>query len=145
MILSGRDIQWYIDQKKLVVSPVEPIQFQQNGIDLYLESWEFPNEKGFCLGVSREWIEVPDDLMAFVEIRSTWGRRGFLLPPTIVDAGFKGHLTFEILWVGDTGPRPVGERFVHLIFAKLTSPSEPYKGKYQFQKGITKAISDGAR
>jgi len=34
---------------------------------------------------------------------------------------------------------PIGERFAHLIFAKLTSPSEPYRGKYQGQVEITGA------
>jgi len=77
--------------------------------------------------------------MAFVEIRSTWARQGFMLPPTIVDAGFRGNLTLEIATLGKA-ELPVGKPFAHLIFAKLTNPTEPYRGKYDKQLGITKAI-----
>lgn len=91
-------------------------------------------------------MELPDDLMAFVELRSSWARRGYMLPPTIVDAGFKGNLTLEI-WTAMSAehialggqPMPVGERFAHLIFAKTTGPCVPYTGKYTGQRGITEA------
>ena len=143
MILSGRDLQLYIETGKLVIQPVQPEQFQQNGVDLVIESAELQWEH-FWLGCTREHLELPDDLMAFVEIRSTWARRGFFLPPTIVDAGFKGNLTLEILVMGRMDPYglqrtvpPVGERFAHLIFAKTSGPCQPYSGKYQGQSGIT--------
>lgn len=96
----------------------------------------------FYLGCTLETLEMPDDLMAFIEVRSTWARRGFFLPPTIVDAGFHGNLTLEILRYDDNSLDPYRQRFAHLIFAKLTSPSEPYAGKYQHQRGITGAIPD---
>ena len=94
----------------------------------------------FYLGCTREVVELPDDLMAFVEIRSTWARRGYFLPPTIVDAGFKGNLTLEILSFMESDlVSPLGQRFAHLIFAKTTGPCEPYEGKYTGQRGITEA------
>jgi len=140
MILSGRDLRWYIEQGKLKIDPVTPEQFQQNGVDLILERIE-PHNRNFVLGCTRETVELPDDLMAFVELRSTWARKGFLLPPTIVDAGFRGTLTLEIVHFG-IADFPLGQRFAHLIFAKLTSPTEPYRGKYDKQSGITEAIDD---
>lgn len=145
MILSGRDLRWYIEQKLLVVDPVTTEQFQQNGIDSILEECEDGRNKlfqgQFTLGRTRERFELPNDLMAFVQLRSTWARKGFMLPPTIVDAGFKGTLTLEIASFREQ-ILPIGERFAHIIFAKLTSPSEPYSGKYQNQFDITDAISD---
>jgi|SRR5580698_10821979 dCTP deaminase len=154
MILSGRDIQWYIEQKKLVITPIKEEQFRQNGVDLILKQVSDPTyeiiEEGittklvkstFYLGVTNEYFEFPDDLMAFVELRSTWARKGIMLPPTIVDAGFKGTLTLEIVSF-ITQPVPIGERFAHLIFAKMTGPSIPYDGKYQGQRDITPAIRD---
>ncbi len=84
-----------------------------------------------------EYIKLPDDLMAFVNLRSTFARLGIMAPPTIVDAGFEGNLTIEI--VGGTFPVKlyVGDRFLHLIFSRLTSPVEkPYSGEYQGQKGV---------
>ena len=137
MILSGRDLSWYVETGKLKIEPSTPEQFQQNGFDCILEDIG-EQDKHFALGCTREIFELPDDLMAFVGIRSSWARKGFSMPMTIVDAGFRGNLTLEIIRFGDAD-WPVGERFAHLIFAKLTSPSAPYRGKYDGQRGITGA------
>lgn len=145
MILSGRDLSLYIETGKLKVSPIRQDQLQQNGIDLLLDKVE-PGAKGwnhFWLGCTRETLELPDDLMAFVELRSTWARRGFFLPPTIVDAGFKGNLTLEILSMGGWDPRlAISKPFAHLIFAKTTGLCIPYDGVYKGQTGITKPPLD---
>lgn len=139
MILSGADIRQYLKFGGLKFNPpLEEDQFQQNGVDLYLERAEPRGRKLFTLGCTREWVTMPNDLMAFVELRSTWARRGIMIPPTIIDAGFSGVITLELAILGDT-EAPVGERFAHLIFGKLGSPSEPYNGKYQHQTGITGA------
>src|ERR1700676_2069954 len=123
MIVSGRDLACYIAQGKLKISPTVPEQFQQNGFDAILDHCVDEGDH-FYLACTRETFELPDDLMAFVGIRSTWARQGFSVPLTIVDAGFRGNLTLEILKFG-TATLPIGQRFAHLIFAKLTSPSEP--------------------
>lgn len=140
MILSGRDVDWYISTGKLVIEPLGVGQVQQNGIDLILgevENRERPFSHGeFRLGCTREHISMPDNLMAFVQLRSTWARSGFVVPPTVVDAGFVGTLTLEILSFRKQ-LAPIGERFVHLIFGMLSGPATPYAGKYQGQRGIT--------
>lgn len=139
MILSGHDIERYIKRGGLsFFPPLDFCQFQQNGVDLILNKIEI--QDGFYLGVTREAVKMPNDLMAFVEIRSSWARRGLFIPPTIVDAGFEGDITLEIMdCSGKVLSSAVGARFAHLIFAKLASPTEPYSGKYQGQRGITKA------
>ena len=84
-----------------------------------------------------EFIRLPDDIMAFVNLRSTFARLGILAPPTIVDAGFEGNITIEV--VGGSFPVKVhaGDRFAHLIFARLLTPVEkPYIGDYQGQRGV---------
>lgn len=141
MILSGRDLKMYLDIGRIKIEPVTEEQFQQNGIDLILEDIQHmvkdDLDNPFWLGCTREHIELPDDLMAFVEIRSSWARKGFFLPPTIVDAGFKGNLTLEMLAYYTHPSQARGQRFAHLIFAKTTGPCEPYRGVYSGQKGIT--------
>jgi len=85
-----------------------------------------------------ERVKLPADLMGFVELRSTFARCGLIMPPTIIDGGFEGNITLEIM--GSSFPLKLysGERFAHIVFAKLTSPlGKPYKGKYQGQTGIT--------
>ena len=84
-----------------------------------------------------EYIKLPPNVMAFVNQRSSIARLGLFVPPTIVDAGFEGELTIEL--VGSEFPVALkkGTRFLHLIFAELKSPStRPYRGKYQGQKGV---------
>lgn len=84
-----------------------------------------------------EYIKMPEDLMAFVNLRSSYARLGLMIPPTIVDSGFEGNITIEV--VGSSFPVKLhsGERFIHLIFARVSSPVEsPYKGVYQGQIGV---------
>jgi len=84
-----------------------------------------------------EYIKMPDDIIGFVELRSTFARLGLSIPPTIIDAGFEGQITLEV----HGGAFPVklrkGMRFAHIVFAKLTGKTEPYRGKYQGQRGVT--------
>ena len=145
MILSGRDVGWLIEAGRLKIDPVMPEQFRENGVDLILEdidgSPEYFDPGKFILGCTREILTLPSDLMGFVELRSTWARSGILVPPTIVDAGFHGNLTLELVPFSRIRI-PYGQRFAHMIFSQLSSPSIPYKGKYQGQRGITKAKKD---
>ncbi|RLI05451.1 dCTP deaminase [Candidatus Bathyarchaeota archaeon] len=95
-----------------------------------------PYEK--VLVYTLEYLELPPDLMGFVELRSTYARCGLTLPPTVVDGGFKGNLTLGITGSAFPVKLYAGERFVHLVFARLTSPvKKPYSGKYQRQSGLT--------
>jgi dCTP deaminase len=154
VILSGRDLRHLIDIGELRIDGVREEQFQQNGVDLILDDVRRPidGERApkyfdtleFYLGSTREQLTMPNDLMAFVELRSTWARSGLLLPPTIVDAGFCGNLTLEIFAARGGIVVPYGQRFAHLIFARLTGPTTPYSGKYQYQTGVTAPIPDVA-
>jgi dCTP deaminase len=143
MILSGADVRQYIRFGGLSFSPIlDSDQFQQNGVDLILHDAELTtlHNGSFTLGRTREEVTMPNDLMAFVQLRSTWARKGFMLPPTVIDAGFKGTITLEIASFAPSNALPIGQRFAHVIFAKLSTPSEPYSGKYQGQQAITHAI-----
>ncbi|MCD6324161.1 MAG: dCTP deaminase [Desulfurococcales archaeon] len=95
-----------------------------------------PYEK--VLLTTLEYIKLPPDVMAFVELRSSFARLGLTLPPTIIDAGFEGNITLEV--EGSAFPVKVykGQRFAHVIFAKTLNPVEsPYRGRYQGQRGVT--------
>ena len=52
----------------------------------------------FVLGQTLEWVELPDDLVARLEGRSSLGRLGLLIHSTAgyVDPGWKGTLTLEL-------------------------------------------------
>jgi dCTP deaminase len=113
-----------------VDDPLDFVEFEEG------ESFViYPNEHVLLHTV--EYIRMPKDLMAFVNLRSSFARIGLILPPTIVDANFEGELTIEL--IGGNFPIRLyrGDRFLHLVFAKLLSPAvRPYSGKYQGQRGV---------
>ncbi len=85
-----------------------------------------------------EHLAMPDDIVAFVELRSTWARNGLSMPPTIIDAGFHGTITLEVI---NNAPFRILLRprypFAHIIFMKATSRiKNPYMGTYYEQKGV---------
>jgi len=99
----------------------------------------------FALGTTHEWLELPDDLVARVEGRSSLGRLALVVHATagFIDPGFKGHITLEL---SNLGRVPValtpGMRVSQIAIYKMSSPAErPYGeargSKYQGQRGPT--------
>jgi len=97
----------------------------------------------FVLGTTTERVEIPDDLLATVQGRSSLGRLAIVIHATagIVDPGYKGQITLEL---SNLGTAPValtpGMRVSQLIFTELKSPANrPYGtergSKYQDQDG----------
>lgn len=87
---------------------------------------------------TQEYVKFPNDLMGFCALRSSVARHGFIAPITIVDAGFEGTLTIEVVY---TGKRPfklyVGDRFLHLVIEKISSPvKNTYNGVYKGQRKV---------
>ena len=87
---------------------------------------------------TKEQISVPDDLVGFVELRSTWARHGLSMPPTIIDAGFSGTITLEVV---NNAPYRIAikpmQRFAHIVFIKASSRvSNVYSGMYTGQRGV---------
>jgi dCTP deaminase len=95
------------------------------------------------LAATIEYMSIPDDLMGFCELRSTYARLGVSIPPTIIDATWEGQLTIQMTATRFPVTLHKGDRFLHAIFARLTSPvDQPYRGKYQRQRGVALPISD---
>ena len=97
----------------------------------------------FVLGTTVERVEVPDDLIARVEGRSSLGRLAVVIHATagIVDPGYRGQVTLEL---SNLGTAPValtpGMRISQVIFTELsTAADRPYGSergsKYQDQAG----------
>lgn len=81
----------------------------------------------FVLGMTKEFVELPDDITARVEGRSSLGRLGIIIHSTAgyVDPGFKGNITLEITNIGSV---PVllhpDMRICQLAFETMSSPAE---------------------
>jgi len=86
-----------------------------------------------------EYVKMPEDLVALVNLKSTLARLGLYIPPTVVDAGFEGQIVIEI--IGSSFPvrlRP-GIPFIHFVLVRLDSPVEKgysKRGHYQGQRGV---------
>ena len=100
----------------------------------------------FVLGSTLEHVEVPDDLVARLEGKSSLGRIGLLIHSTAgyVDPGWKGHLTLELSNVSKL-PITLYHRMKigQISFLRLTEPAEHLYGskelgsKYQGQQEPT--------
>jgi dCTP deaminase len=97
----------------------------------------------FVLGTTKERIEMPHDLVANVEGRSSLGRLAVVVHATagFVDPGYRGQVTLEL---SNLGTAPValtpGMRVSQLVFTELSTPADrPYGAdrgsKYQDQEG----------
>ena len=87
----------------------------------------------FVLGQTLEWVELPDDLVARLEGKSSLGRLGLLIHSTAgyVDPGWKGNLTLELSNVANL---PIalyfGVKIGQISLFRMTSPVErPYGSK----------------
>jgi dCTP deaminase len=98
------------------------------------------------LGQTLEWVELPDDLVARLEGKSSLGRLGLLIHSTAgyVDPGWRGNLTLELSNVANL---PIalysGMRIGQISFFRMSSPVDrPYGSpelgsKYQGQSEPT--------
>ena len=94
----------------------------------------------FILASTMEYFELPDNLTAFVEGRSSLGRMGlFIQNAGWVDPGFKGEITLELYNANRCAIElKAGRRVGQLVFAEMDDAAiHPYNGKYQGQTGAT--------
>ncbi len=116
----------YIDLRKPMAELTEPIDIPDERPFIL-----HPGE--FILGSTLEHIEIPDDIVARLEGKSSLGRIGLLIHSTAgyVDPGWKGHLTLELTNVSRL---PVtlyfGMRIGQISFLNMTTPVDrPYGSK----------------
>lgn len=104
----------------------------------------------FALAATLEEVELPDNLAARLEGKSSLGRLGLLTHATagFIDPGFHGRITLEL---SNVARLPIllhpGMKIGQLCFLRLTSPARrPYGSpglgsKYQGQRGPTPSRS----
>ena len=100
----------------------------------------------FALGRTLEWVELPDDIVARIEGKSSLGRLGLIVHATagFCDPGWKGTLTLELANLTRVPIRLYhGLAIAQLSFMALDAPAErPYGHEelgshYQGQVGAT--------
>lgn len=126
------------------IDPTDPATLKDLTTEVRVrEGQPFTVQPGeFILAMTKEYVEMPDDLTGELEGRSSIGRLGIVVHSTAanIDAGFRGHITLEL---GNMGRIPVmlysGMRICSITFEELTSPAlVPYykrkSAKYIGQK-----------
>ncbi len=99
------------------------------------------------LASTLEHFDIPDDVMPLVMDKSTWARRFVFAGNTVIEPGWRGYLTLELVRML---PWPIrikaGTPICQIVFLKLDEATEkPYDGKYQDQRsGAVPAVLEGA-
>jgi dCTP deaminase len=129
----------YEHSKFAVLDPRNMESFRNNMRTIVVEGDDpFMVQPGeFVLGVTKEKITVPDDLVVRVEGRSSLGRLGIIVHSTagFVDPGFEGTITLEI---SNLNRLPIAlypnMRICQLAFMQMSSPAETPYNKKPFSK-----------
>ena len=129
----------YIDVRQEMAHLTTPVEIDEiKGFVLH------PGE--FVLGVTLEYVELPNDLVGRLDGKSSLGRLGLVVHSTagFVDPGWQGNLTLEL---SNLATLPIilyyGMKTSQISLMRLSSPAEhPYGSKglgsrYQGQRGPT--------
>ena len=88
----------------------------------------------FALASAIEEFQMPNDLVGVVHDKSTWARKGVSVFNTVIEPGWKGFLTLELVYHGDEELiLPAGAGIAQVLFHSLAEPAI-YDGKYQNQE-----------
>jgi len=174
MVLSDIDIIDRIARGDLVIEPYEEDNVEPASVDVRLgKSFKEPIKTGniidtrsddgqpyreftadsivlesgdSVLATTHEYIEIPNDLCANADGRSSLGRLFVSVHQTagFCDPGYHGEITLEMT---NANPNPIrlhaGDRICQLVFRQLSSPAlEPYgheNSQYQNQSGATES------
>ena len=87
----------------------------------------------FTLASAMEEFNMPDCLTGIVHDKSSWARRGLSVFNTVIEPGWKGYLTLELMYYGEGSLiLPAGSGIAQVIFHRVTDPAS-YTGRYQHQ------------
>jgi len=124
-------VYWFFKKKYIGKKPVDlsKVDFRQATEEKKASSITLPSG-GMCLGITREKICMPPDLIGTLEGRSRYARMGLAVHVTsaLVQPGSENHQVLEIV---NFAPFPVtiheGMRISQVVFEKLDSAtSKPY-------------------
>ena len=101
---------------------------------IYVDDRNAYTEGVFTLASSIEEFTMPNNLVGIVHDKSTWARHKLSVFNTVIEPGWTGYLTLELVY---HGLKPLrihkGSGIAQVLFSKLSSNGY-YKGKYQNQE-----------
>lgn len=88
----------------------------------------------FALASAIEKFNMSPSCVAIVHDKSTWARRALSVFNTVIEPGWKGYLTLELVYHGRRKLHiPAGAGIAQVIFHLVQEPAT-YSGKYQNQE-----------
>lgn len=140
MALSDKEISGAIKTGQFHIFPGKP-KLNPAGIDLCIGRTLLLKPGQQTLVATVERVELSEQFLGILHIRSSLAREGIVASLALVDPGFRGQLTVSLHNAGD---RPVslrkGERFIQLSLLRLGMPAtHAYIGKYQNSRGVVKS------
>lgn len=88
----------------------------------------------FALASAIEKFNMSPSCVAIVHDKSTWARRALSVFNTVIEPGWKGYLTLELVYHGRKKLHiPAGAGIAQVLFHLVQEPAH-YSGKYQNQE-----------
>lgn len=105
------------------------------GYDIRIKQSLMLRSGDFSLASTVEEFEMPADVMAVVHDKSTWARRGLSVFNTVLEPGWKGHLTLELKNQHHVNHLTIqaGDPIAQVVFMRMDKASGVYTGKYNQQ------------
>src|SRR5438034_11390507 len=137
MALSDTEITSAIKTGQIRIRP-RIAELNPAGVDLRIDRDLELNPGQQRLAATLERVELSENFLGILHIRSSLAREGIVASLALVDPGFRGQLTVSLHNAGD---RLVslrkGERFIQLSLLRLGMPARhSYVGKYQNSRGV---------
>lgn len=86
----------------------------------------------FVIASAVEEFQMPGNLVGIVHDKSTWARLGLSVFNTVIEPGWKGFLTLELVFHGNQVLHiPAGAGIAQVIFSHISDIADYGDGKYQ--------------
>ena len=119
----------WLGQRKVIVSQMYNPEDPENSA--ISNRSEFKGR--FTLASAIEEFCMPNDLVGIVHDKSTWARFGLSVFNTVIEPGWSGFLTLELVYHGNGDLFiPAGSGIAQVVFHETTCAAA-YNGKYQHQ------------
>lgn len=140
MIINGRlllEAAPIVDMLEYKVSGLGPTSYglSEAGYDIRIKQQIVFNRVSpkFQIASAIEEFNMPPNLVGIVHDKSSWARQGLSVFNTVIEPGWRGFLTLELVY---HGPRvliiPAGSGIAQVVFHETAMPAS-YIGKYQDQ------------
>ncbi len=118
-----QNISFYVnDPKEIIVS-----------LDKKIEN--VISNSNFTIASAIEEFQMPNNLVGTVADKSTWARKGLSVFNTVIEPGWNGFLTLELVYHGSENLHiESGQGIAQVLFGSLIESGDYGDGKYQNQE-----------